>query len=362
MKSSFWSPRLAAPRGARAGCPAFVNTEESITICSACARPSSPMCRSRPREKWADAVGDVVLTHEPAGGAAAWPHAPADALGAELARALRGGDVAGFFIRCGALRRAQERTKGVPEAALRGAGTPGGGRFPRTAARRPSARAPAARAGVSAPPPCAPAVASWLELSLAEPAHRRPVDGAAPFELRASRLRSPSPPTPRSAARARPRRPQAPARRRAAGGGGGARRRAARRVRALLARDAPAALATTRRALAAVDEAERAARAAGAAALTERLTPLGRAAAFGHVWRSVAAAERRRRTAAAAAAAFSIPSSCARRAAARVARGRRPRRRRRAHRADLPRRRRRRLGAEAHRPTMIRSPIRPRRR
>ena len=112
---------VALLRGAREhGCPAFVNTEESITISLACAHFLADVPLT-PAEKWADAVGDVVLTHEPSGGAAAWPHAPADALGEELTRALRGGDVAGFCARCGALRRAQERTKGVPEAALRGA-------------------------------------------------------------------------------------------------------------------------------------------------------------------------------------------------------------------------------------------------
>ena len=280
---------VALLRGARAaGCPAFVNTEESITISLACAHFLADVPLT-PAEKWADAVGDVVLTHEPSGGAAAWPHAPADALGVMLTRALRGGDVAGFCARCGALRRAQERTKGVPEAALRGAwdaaaaalSAHGGAPAERTCA---GLRAPG-----FAPPPCAPSavVASWLELSLAEPDAGAAPTAPPPFELRVA------PPLALAADAAQALR--------ALGRGDRKRPRAAAPPAAAAPAAAPRVVcvpfsrATHRQrwrceaAAAAVDEVS-VLRVASAAALTELLTPLGRAAAFGHVWRSVAEA------------------------------------------------------------------------
>ena len=51
---------VALLRGAREhGCPAFVNTEESITISLACAHFLADVPLT-PAEKWADAVGDDV--------------------------------------------------------------------------------------------------------------------------------------------------------------------------------------------------------------------------------------------------------------------------------------------------------------
>ena len=279
---------VALLRGARAaGCPAFVNTEESITISLACAHFLADVPLT-PAEKWADAVGDVVLTHEPSGGAAAWPHAPAGALGVELTRALRGGDVAGFCARCGALRRAQERTKGVPEAALRGAwdaaaaalSAHGGAPAERTCA---GLRAPG-----FAPPPCAPSAVAWLELSLAEPDAGAAPTASPPFELRVApplALAADAAQELRTIGRGDRKRPRAAAPPAAAAPA------AAPRVVCV-----PFSRATHRQrwrceaAAAAVDEVS-VLRVASAAALTELLTPLGRAAAFGHVWRSVAEAD-----------------------------------------------------------------------
>ena len=280
---------VALLRGARAaGCPAFVNTEESITISLACAHFLADVPLT-PAKKWADAVGDVVLTHEPSGGAAAWPHAPADALGTELTRALRGGDVAGFCARCGALRRAQERTKGVPEAALRGAwdaaatalSAHGGAPAERTCA---GLRAPG-----FAPPPCAElAVASWLSLSLAEPDAGAPPTAPPPFELRVApplALNADAAQALRALGRGDRKRPRAAAPPPAAAPA------AAPRVVCV-----PFSRATHRQrwrceaAAVAVDEVS-VLRVSSSAALTELLTPLGRAAAFGHAWRSVAEAD-----------------------------------------------------------------------